>query len=177
MKQELRRAIRQEKEKHRGEFKDWSFDICERIANTSRWEQAETILLYHALPDEPTTDLLLDIGIIKEKQLLLPVVVGDDLVLRKYEGATSMREGAFHIMEPIGEVFPESRYDEITLALIPGMAFDAEGHRLGRGKGYYDRLLPRLSRAYKMGVCFPFQMVDAVPSEPHDQKVDEVCCQ
>jgi 5-formyltetrahydrofolate cyclo-ligase len=80
-------------------------------------------------------------------------------------------------MEPIGEVFPESRYDEITLALIPGMAFDAEGHRLGRGKGYYDRLLPRLSRAYKMGVCFPFQMVDAVPSEPHDQKVDEVCCQ
>ena len=101
-KQELRQMIRQEKEKHRGEFMDWSFDICARLADTDVWKQSETILLYHALPDEPCTSLLLDIGIITEKQLLLPVVVGDDLVLRKYDGADCMREGAFHIMEPTG---------------------------------------------------------------------------
>lgn len=175
-KQELRQMIRQEKEKHRGEFMDWSFDICERLADTDVWKQSDTILLYHALPDEPCTSLLLDIGIITEKQLLLPVVVGDDLVLRKYDGADCMREGAFHIMEPTGDVFPANRYDEITLAVIPGMAFDSEGHRLGRGRGYYDRLLPRLTHAHKVGVCFPFQFLDAVPFEPHDQRVDEVFC-
>lgn len=176
MKQALRQYIRQEKEKHRSEFLDWSFDICERVAESAEWKKADVVLLYHALPDEPRLSLLLDIGIIQEKTLLLPVVVGDDLVLRHYEGANLMREGAFHIMEPTGDIFPESRYDEITLALIPGMTFDAEGHRLGRGKGYYDRLLPQLKNAHKVGICFPFQFVDVVPCEPHDQCVDEVVC-
>ena len=54
------------------------------------------------------------------------------------------------------------------------MAFDACGHRLGRGKGYYDRLLPRLSHCYKIGICFDFQKVPSVPTEPTDIAMDEV---
>jgi 5-formyltetrahydrofolate cyclo-ligase len=54
------------------------------------------------------------------------------------------------------------------------MAFDKANHRLGRGKGYYDRLLPRLKNAYKIGVCFPFQFLDEIPSEAHDVVMDEV---
>lgn len=79
-------------------------------------------------------------------------------------------------MEPVGSLFPQEEYDQIELAIIPGMAFDAMGHRLGRGKGYYDRLLPQLTAAYKIGVCYPFQFVSDVPSEEHDVRMNEVIC-
>ena len=68
----------------------------------------------------------------------------------------------------------EDNYDEIQLAIIPGMAFDRAWHRLGRGKGYYDRLLPKLKKAHLLGICFPFQLLDEVPTEPHDVKMQEV---
>ena len=138
------------------------------------WKEAQTVLLYHALPDEPDLQSLLDEGLLRGKQLLLPVVVGDDLVLKHFKGKDSLCEGAFHILEPVGEDFPLEQYHQIDLALIPGMAFDYAGHRLGRGKGYYDRLLPRIPQAYKLGVCFPFQLLDSIPSEPHDIPVREV---
>ena len=140
-----------------------------------QWRSAHTILLYHALPDEPNLQLLLDEGLKEGKRLLLPVVVGENLVLKSYSGTESMQKGAFGILEPVGTEYSCSAYDEIELALVPGVAFDSEGHRLGRGRGYYDRLLPLLSNAYKLGVCFPFQCVERVPSEAHDMSVNEVC--
>jgi 5,10-methenyltetrahydrofolate synthetase len=69
-------------------------------------------------------------------------------------------------MEPTGQLFTD--YYAIGTALVPGMAFDAAGHRLGRGRGYYDRLLPQLHNARTVGVCFPFQRVAEVPTEAHD---------
>ena len=62
----------------------------------------------------------------------------------------------------------------IELVVVPGMAFDKQGHRLGRGKGYYDRLLPKLTNAYKLGVCFPYQYIEEVPTDEHDIRMDEV---
>ncbi len=56
------------------------------------------------------------------------------------------------------------------------MAFDAARHRLGRGKGYYDRFLPLLTNAYKLGICFPFQSLPSIPIDEYDQLVDEVIC-
>ena len=64
--------------------------------------------------------------------------------------------------------------DEIDLAVIPGVAFDRHGVRLGRGKGYYDRLLPLMLNAYRIGICFPFQLLEQLPSEPHDVLMNEV---
>lgn len=77
-------------------------------------------------------------------------------------------------MEPTGELFTD--YDLIDVAIVPGMAFDREGHRLGRGKGYYDRFLAQLPHIYKIGICFPFQLVDKVPADVHDILMDEVIC-
>ncbi len=168
MKQELRKLIRERKALYTiEERKRLSEEICAKVKAHPLWEEASTVLLYHALPDEVNTELLLGC---KDKTLLLPVVVGDDLELRYYTGATS--EGAYHIQEPVGEIFTD--YDTIDLAIIPGMAFDAEGHRLGRGKGYYDRLLPRIAHAYRMGICFPFQLLEEVPCEHHDMIMDEI---
>lgn len=173
-KTELRKYIRRLKADHQADFPAWSQAICRLVLASSRWQSAHTVLLYHALPDEPDLQPLLDAGLAEGKQVLLPVVVGDDLLLKYYAGPDTLREGAFHILEPTGGDFPLSQYADIDLALVPGMAFDRQGHRLGRGRGYYDRLLPRLPRAHRLGICFPFQFLDAVPCEPHDAVMDEI---
>ena len=90
--------------------------------------------------------------------------------LHRYTSRADLQEGAFHIMEPIGEPFGD--HDQINVALVPGMAFDAAGRRLGRGKGYYDRFLAAHPHLYKIGVCFPFQRVAEVPFEEHDVCMD-----
>lgn len=101
----------------------------------------------------------------KKKDIILPVVVGEELELRLYTGPQDLAIGAYGIAEPTGEVFTD--YKSIDLAVIPGVAFDMAGHRLGRGKGYYDKLLPRIS-AFKIGICFPFQLIEEVPAESFD---------
>ena len=129
------------------------------------------MLLYHSLPDEVDTHAFIRRWSAR-KRILLPVVKGDDLELRLYTGDDRLTEGAFHIDEPTGTAFTD--YAAIDLAVIPGVAFDRRGNRLGRGKGYYDRLLPRIPTAYKLGLCFPFQVLDQIPAEAHDIPMDEV---
>ncbi len=108
----------------------------------------------------------------EEKDIILPVVVGDGLLeLRRYKGKQDLAVGAYGILEPAGEAFVN--FDTIDLAIIPGMAFDAEGNRLGRGKGFYDRLLPKL-KATKIGICFGFQVAAHLPIDPYDFPMDEV---
>ena len=101
-----------------------------------------------------------------------PVVTGDDLELRVYTGPGDLATGAYGIEEPTGALFTD--YDAIDFIVVPGVAFDRNGNRLGRGKGYYDRLLPRIPSAYKAGICFPFQIVEEVPAETFDIRMDEV---
>lgn len=147
--------------------------LTQRLEAHPRFRRARTILLYHALPDEVATKAwLARWG--NSKQVLLPVVTGDDLEMRRYTGEDGMHTGAFGIREPDGQAANED--GTIELALVPGMAFDAAGHRLGRGKGYYDRLLARLRRhgTYIIGIGFDCQHVDAVPFEAHDIVMDEV---
>ena len=57
---------------------------------------------------------------------------------------------------------------------MPGVAFDHDGNRMGRGKGYYDRFLPLIPSTYKIGICFPFQMITSIPAEEHDIRMDEI---
>lgn len=94
-----------------------------------------------------------------------------------YKGADSLRTGAYGILEPISgdRESSESRTleEEIELIVVPGVAFDRRLNRLGRGKGYYDRLLSTL-QARKVGICFDFQLKDAIPTEPFDRKMDAI---
>ena len=107
------------------------------------------------------------------KRILLPVVVSPtEMELRLFRGWKAMECSSYGIMEPTGNYFDD--YESIDFALIPGMAFDAECNRLGRGRGYYDRFLPLISRAYKLAVCFSFQFFAHIPTDKTDIKVDEV---
>lgn len=177
-KQELRKLIAQQKAAHTLEQrKKLSAEVCRRVLASPWWTAAQTVLLYHALADEVDTTLLIEAGHKAGKQILLPVVIGDELELRPYNGPETMRKGAFGIMEPTGTPIPPSQYKHIQLAIIPGMAFDKASHRLGRGKGYYDRLLPQLPQAHTIGICWHFQLLEEIPAEAHDVKMDEVISQ
>lgn len=78
-----------------------------------------------------------------QKRFLLPKIVGDQLELRCFEGEDKLVIGpSFGILEPAGEAFTD--FESVDLVIVPGAAFDKEGHRMGYGKGYYDKLLPRL---------------------------------
>ncbi len=131
--------------------------------------EARHVLLYHSLPDELSTRMLFERWHSMGKTLYLPVVVGDDLVVRSYTPAT-MQQGAYGIYEPQGSEVDEA---EIELIVVPGVAFDAAGNRLGRGKGYYDRLLSR-THAVKVGVCYNCQLLPNIPAFPHDCRMDYV---
>ena len=102
--------------------------------------EAQTIMAYYSLPDEVNTHALIDELVAEGKTVLLPKVTGDDTMeLRRYTGRDDLQEGSYHILEPVGEPFTD--YAAIDLILVPGIAFDAAGHRLGRGRGNYDRFL------------------------------------
>lgn len=147
-----------------------SSGIISQLISHPLYKQAQTILLYHSIADEVYThDLIMEAC--KSKTVLLPTVKGDNLELHTFTPSTTMHKGLFCISESDGPLFTD--YASINLAVLPGMAFDASGNRLGRGKGYYDRLLPLLS-CPTIGICFPFQFVEQIPVEPHDRKVNEV---
>ena len=202
-KQELRKEIRNRKRQFtQAQLGELSLSAISQLRNHLRVKNANTLLLYYSLPDEVNTHEWIDELVADGKKVLLPVVVDEEnMILREYTGRHDLAEGSFHIMEPIGKLFPEERYSEIEIAIIPGMSFDDKGHRLGRGKGYYDRFLEKVQLLkqkeynkeqkekeynkeqnekeynkglYKIGVCFGFQKEESIPSESHDIIMNEV---
>ena len=149
-----------------------SREVVANLLTDDRWKKARCVLLYHSLPDEVCTHELICHALDEGKRVLLPVVIGDDLELREYRDECTLTEGSFHIQEPTGVAFTD--FNAIDLAIIPGVAFTVEGQRLGRGRGYYDRLLPHIASTYKIGLCWPFQLLPSLPTEPHDIRMDAV---
>ena len=133
------------------------------------FQQAQNVMLFWPLPDEINTIPLIEHAHAVGKNVFLPVVVGNDLVIKPYNPA-AMQVGAFGILEPQGEaVLPE----QLDLMVVPGVAFDAACNRMGRGKGFYDRLLPKL-QCPLIGLAYPFQIIDFIPCEPHDIRMTEI---
>jgi len=167
----LREQMREAKRQHETQLAALSTTVCERLER--QLEGRKTVMAYWPLKDEVDIRPLIDKLVEEGREVLLPKVTGDEtMVLYRYTSRADLVEGAFHIMEPVGEPFTD--YDAIEVALVPGVAFDAAGHRLGRGRGYYDRFLTACPQVYKVGVCFPFQRVAEVPSEAHDVCMDEI---
>lgn len=171
-KKQLRKQIRERKKEFSlSEKIKLSEPIFEKIEKEELFKKAKVVLLYYSMDDEVYTHDFVEKHY-KTKTILLPCVDGDDLILRQYLGIESMKAGEqFGILEPVGKEFND--LEKIDLMIIPGVAFDKEKNRLGRGRGFYDRLLKTVN-ATKIGVCFDFQIVEQVPTEDFDVKMDVV---
>lgn len=145
-----------------------SIAIIKKIEETDIFHNSNNILLYHSLSDElPTTTMLERWQ--KHKNLFLPRVAGNDLEILKYD-ADMLAKGSFNILEPTGDNIVTD-LSVIDLVIVPGVAFDKNLHRLGRGKGFYDRLLKNI-KGVKIGIGYDFQFLDFIPTDEYDIKMD-----
>lgn len=168
----LRKHIREQKRQFSNEeLIELSLPIVNRMLSHPAVVSAKTILLYYSLPDEVFThDVIRQIANTGKKVLLPRVIDNENMELREYRDDNDLEKGSFNIMEPNGAIF--SDYENIDVAIIPGMAFDLSGNRMGRGRGYYDRLLAKAGNMYKIGMCFDFQKTDYIPTDSNDVKMD-----
>lgn len=151
-----------------------SLDITQRLEKHLLYSKANTVLLYNSMPDEVNTHGLIASLNKQGRCVLLPRMKNEtELELVTYKGKMSLKlSEKYGILEPVGE--PYTDYASIDLAIIPGLAFSENGERLGRGKGYYDRLLSQMPSVYKLGLCFPFQIFKSIPSGKKDVLLNEV---
>jgi len=141
-----------------------SHRIATRLRDLPAWQEAAVIYAYSALPSEPDWRT----GFADEgKVIAYPRVVGDAML---FYTAGEFARGSLGTWEPTGE----SLAPPADLILVPGVAFDATRHRLGRGKGFYDRWLAERGAAQAIGLSFDCQLVPTVPREPHDIRLDSV---
>jgi len=145
-----------------------SLTVCEKLSRLPEFQSARRPLLYMSLPGEVQLQSLLD-RFSATKTIVLPRVVGDSLELRAYS-PSALVSGYKGILEPSDEA-PVVSPSSIDFAVVPGVAFDHSGARLGHGRGFYDRLLPDLSCPV-VGVCFDYRLIDALPTSPWDHPVD-----
>ncbi len=150
-----------------------SKDICQAIVEHPSWRRSVIVAIFAPMEAEPDVELLWKYA--EGKTVCYPTIRMGGLDFMSVGGPESVTVGQFGIREP---VFDQSRVippDTFDLVLVPGSAFTANGERLGRGGGFYDRLLASPGfRAFKVGVCFDRQVLDSLPLEPHDQRVHRV---
>lgn len=156
-----------------------SLRIHERIEAMSEYHSAATILYYVDVRDEVRTRPALAGAVASGKRIVIPYCVDRTLELFLLESVDELAPGAYRIPEPKPELrrLPHKQVaaDEIDLLLIPGLAFDQRGGRIGYGKGYYDRLLAAARPdALLCGLAFDCQIFDGVPMQPHDVFMDRV---
>jgi 5-formyltetrahydrofolate cyclo-ligase len=152
---------------------DRSAKICDAIASHPSWRRATIVGIFAPMETEPDIEKLWTHA--EGRTICYPTIRLGGLDFIGVSGPESVAVGQFGIREPIfdqARIIPPDTFD---LILVPGAAFTANGERLGRGGGFYDRLLASPGfRAFKVGVCFDRQIREAIPVEPHDQRVHRV---
>ena len=143
--------------------------ILSQLEKMTVFREAKTVLLYY--PKNNEVDVLpLFKRYKRDKVLLLPVTHRNGMTANPYEGNDKMHRGKVGIPEPTTPPFEGN----IDIIIVPAVAFDKQGNRLGRGGGYYDRFLKKQSHATFIGVGYDFQLVDEVPVRKHDQKMHRI---
>ncbi len=153
--------------------------IVEAVARLDVVRRAERLLLYRALPNEAATDGLLSVALAPGRRVFAPRVDGPRLTFLEIGVETRWQRSAFGVLEPeVGEPLALGKEGDSTMVLIvPGIAFDERGGRLGRGGAHYDRFLREArghGRIVAIAMAFDLQVVAEVPREAHDEPVDTI---
>lgn len=170
--------------------------LLDNLFSMPEFLAANTVMLFANLPDEIGTFSLIDKCIAMGKKVFLPVINGDDMTACEFTG--DYKIGKYGIKEPVVKqlvvngLITESRdnacivrnsdtepvevsfKEHFDFILVPGVGFNPNGYRLGRGKGYYDKFLSKYNNLFTVGVCFREQFYLDIPSEPHDIPMQKV---
>lgn len=148
--------------------KKLSDEILCRFIDSGRLNDVTCVALYNAVNNEVQTTGIADYMLKQGKRLVYPRIRGTELDFFEITKLTDLTPGSFGVLEPRGEnLVPVT---ELDLIVVPGVAFDMTGHRLGYGKGYYDRTLAACREdCNKVGIAFDFQVTDKLPILEHDQ--------
>ncbi len=153
-----------------------SENLCQQLLCSSVWQEAQTVLAYMTFRQEPDLDRLFRHD--GHRQWGLPRCVGQSLVWHRCHplDRDSLQKGKYGILEPYSEL-PKLKATDVDLILVPALACDRNGYRLGYGGGYYDRLLaaPNWSAIPTIGVVFDQNLFDQLPTEPWDQPLTAIC--
>lgn len=151
--------------------------IFERILMNKRYRSAENIFIYISKPEEADTRALIGRSLEMGKKLFAPCCTAGSQEMRfyRFQSLEELRPGSFGVLQPDPAIgVPAARSDmEGALCIVPGLAFDRTGVRLGYGKGYYDRFLSR-NAVFRMGICFEALLLEALPAQPHDIRMQAI---
>lgn len=169
-KNDLRELMRQKlRVQNQEDLRVWSDAVIERIEQLHCFRHARVVMFYYPVHHEVDLRPLLD-KYKDEKVILLPVTHRDSIELRQYVGQDNLKQGHYGIPTPQTGTY----HGKPELVIVPGLAFDKDLTRMGRGKGYYDRFLRKLGNVTKVGVCYDFQISDDLPRSFRDVRMDKV---
>ena len=170
-KKALRSRIREQKRAMtEAEINEKSRRLGELFAASALYQAAETIYGYLPYNQEVRTTPMLEQAILDGKRVAVPKVIGDEMKFFYLDNFSCVELGYCNIPEPTGNE-PEAD-DPTALVLMPGLAFDPQGHRIGYGGGFYDRFLAKEPNHPTLALCYEFQMVDHLETEEFDVPVD-----
>jgi 5-formyltetrahydrofolate cyclo-ligase len=140
-----------------------------KLFSTPRFQEAKCIAFYLQKGSEVRTREMIEEAMMLGKEVLVPVT-NEGIEFYRFESFEELQEGKFRIPEPKGRTGPTMFPDVV---IVPGIVFGLCMHRIGYGKGYYDEYLGK-SFAYRIGLCYDFQVLEKLPSHENDQRMDEI---
>lgn len=173
MKDKLRKETVEKRNKHsKEEQSKKSKEIKEKLFNLKEFNYAKTVLFYVSYNGEVNTHEMIKEAL-NVKKIVVPIsnIEDETLNLSVLEDFYDLEISSYGILEPKKECIKKVSINDIDLIIIPGVAFDINGNRMGHGQGYYDKLLEK-SKVAKIGLCFEFQLLEKIPTESHDIPVN-----
>jgi 5-formyltetrahydrofolate cyclo-ligase len=149
--------------------------IANSIYNSKVYRDAKTIMTYISFKNEVYTHNIIKKSIIENKKIVVPITIPEtkELKISQVLDFNELEIGYYNILTPKKEFLRYIDPKDIDLVLVPGVAFDKNGYRIGYGGGYYDRFLDKLRKdAIKIGLAFDLQLIDKVPKDNYDKSVD-----
>lgn len=171
-KQEIRNYLKTQRQSlTQEEVQEYSRRICNVLAEYPGFLQAETVYFYYPIGKEvnllPLAEKALELG----KKVGFPRTCKDTMEFYQVTSLTDFAEGAFHIMEPVGE---RLLTEAAPLVFVPGLGFDKRKNRMGYGRGFYDRYFARYPKCCKIGTAYGVQIAEQLPTDDYDVPMDEV---
>ena len=176
-KKQIRKIISEKKKSMSlEEIERLSAELTKRFLSLQEYEQAECLFAYISYNQEVRTRMLIEKALADGKRVAVPKVIGDDMEFRYIISEADLVPGYKGIKEPSESTIKADGKERKVLMLMPGLAFDRMGNRIGYGKGYYDRYLYEHSNIYfqKIALCYDFQVLDLIEAEQYDRKVDRL---